>query len=129
MRKFQMTLSPPEDGGGSTNKNGTCTSSPSCLWLLHGFPDEQETGCVIVLSVCRNMIGDVWYDDVEVAQLPETNNASRRKMSAEEKCPAAEMAAVSLDAIKWINWQWNKNNNVQGRQQEAHVWAHEYMAT
>ena len=52
------------------------------------------------------MIGDVWYDDVEVAQLPETNNASRRKMSAEEKCPAAEMAAVSLDAIKWINWQW-----------------------
>ena len=74
-----------------------------CMWLLHGFPDEQETGCVIVLSVCRNMIGDVWYDDVEVAQLPETNNASRREMPAEEKRPDAAVAAVSLDAIKWIN--------------------------
>ena len=52
------------------------------------------------------MIGDVWYDDVEVAQLPETNNASRRKMSAEEKCPAAEMAAVSLptQVPKYSRW-------------------------
>lgn len=49
------------------------------------------------------MIGDVWYDDVEVAQLPETNNASRREMPAEEKRPDAAVAAVSLDAIKWIN--------------------------